>query len=369
MSVDDRHAEGRRAIRDGVIGASARIEQRPDSVEVTTANGKHQRAELDHRRRRSGPGPPLAATATRHPKVSLFRHRIEISAARQQRLNSLNIPHRRGPHQRGLSPDGFPDVRVCSMSEQHFDHLSGSRAGRRHQWRCSSPQHMVRVRARVEQLRNHRRVAARAGKRKRSDAVTVLSPHVGARLNEQRDRFQIPEIGRPVQGCGTIHLWGVHIYLFCKQHTHSLQIPLLDRVDERPRPPGGLPRGARRQQEQQHPTGRVRSTTHPRRLQTLHSRSPQCQCRQCQCQPQRAATMTALRRLPHLKRQAGDHPPSPAPRSGSLSRPPLAQSGGAPAGHSILSLGPTRTSAASPSYCGRTAPDAPTTPPGSRSGS
>ena len=91
----------------------------------------------------------------------------------EQELDRSGMPLIGGPHQRRGASQRFLRVDLRAAVEQHLHrrHVAGAR--RHHQRRLSPRQRLVRIRARLQQALDDRRVAVQAGQRERREALAV----------------------------------------------------------------------------------------------------------------------------------------------------------------------------------------------------
>ena len=208
-----RHDERTRAGRRGVVRVGARRQQQFHGRKVAAACRQQQGREptfFDH------DYSALAARAggVRRHHGTDARTRVHVGTRIQQRLDHLDMPLRRGPHQRGLSLCRLPRVHVGAVSQQrlHRANAAGPRGG--HQGGLAARQHRARRCAGCQQHPNHRCVPVLARQVKRCDAQLVRSVRQRARRNEPFHRLEIVQVGRPMQRGRTVRLPRVHVDRF-----------------------------------------------------------------------------------------------------------------------------------------------------------
>ena len=135
---------------------------------------------------------------------------VDVRARLDQQLHRRGVAFVRGPHQRRLLLPAFLGVDVGAVRQQHLHGVDLAGAGRRHQRRLAFRQRRVRIRAGLEQLLDHRRVAVDGGGIQRRHAVAIRGLDVGSRANQQLRRGRIVTVRRPVQRRRPVGLADVH---------------------------------------------------------------------------------------------------------------------------------------------------------------
>ena len=164
-----------------------------------------------------------AASGGRHK----FRTGIDVRAVLDKHFDSRRMALGDRPHQGGRIAPSLLRVHLRSQVQQHFERV-GLPGARRHHERGVSRfrQRGVGVRAGLDELFNHGRIAIHGGEKQRCGALAVRGRYVGAGADQQLRHFQIVSANSPVERGGAVNLRRIDIGLPLQQGAHSLFIPL-----------------------------------------------------------------------------------------------------------------------------------------------
>ena len=136
------------------------------------------------------------------------------------------------PHQRGLSVPGLLRVDVGAGNQECLDRIDFSASRSEHQRRFSRAHLRVGIGAGLQQLIDDCGVAVSGGENQRRHTIVVGGLDVGARANQQRGRFHVFAIRRPVQGRRTIGLRRVDVGFLFQQRLHRRLVAALHGVGQ-----------------------------------------------------------------------------------------------------------------------------------------
>ena len=149
------------------------------------------------------------------------RRRVHPRAALDQQLDDRRMIVADGDHQGGLLEGRILAVDRRAPIEEQPHGVERADVRRRHQRCFAGRVGGIGIGARIEQQRDHRRIAVRAGEKQRSDAVAVGERRVGAGGEHQPRHVQIVRPHGPVERGGAVAARRVDVNLLREERAHG----------------------------------------------------------------------------------------------------------------------------------------------------
>ncbi len=228
MSVDHRHQHRADVVRIGRVDFRAGFQQNLRAIQAALPRGEQQRRQAAQRH------PFLARLLGDLPfPVPRDLPGVHVRSVRDQLLRHLRMRLGHCPHQRRLLPPLLFRIDVRAVREQNFRrfHVPGARHG--HQRRFAFGGGGVRIGARVQKLRDHRRASIHAGQIQRRDAIAIRGLHVGAGFESDdppcRDRLAARPSASAVVPSGSRR---IHIGVLLQQRNRSRAVAIPDGISD-----------------------------------------------------------------------------------------------------------------------------------------
>ena len=157
---------------------------------------------------------------------------MDVGAVSEQHLDHLGMLLRHRPHERRLPTRMLIRFHVCAELHERAHRVDTARACGLHERGYSGLAGGVRFGPGLEQCARDGGVPVRRGQGDRRDSEVVGRIDVGARVDQQADRFCIIPVDRPVQSGRPIALGCIHVHVPFEQASNGGPVAPLDRIHQ-----------------------------------------------------------------------------------------------------------------------------------------
>ena len=246
MGVDDREHQRRRPLGIFQVERRAAFSQDARRIDSALTCRIHERGTAATGERGVG---TAASGKAQLRGVQEGGTRIDLGARLEQNTGDGDMVLRSRPHQRGFALKVLCRIRLRTTYQQSSHGIQLARARGGHQSGFAVFGCGVRIRAPVQQGRDHRRVAVDGRKRKRGHPVSIGRLRVGPTAQQQTDRFHVVAADGPMQCGRAVGFRHVHVRVLLYEPLHRRAIARFDRTDD-------LRGSGRRTQADHHHRGR-----------------------------------------------------------------------------------------------------------------